>query len=98
MCNHVSRALATVHKEDFAMQETVPTTDTLAPRKARNVMCPMCWALPGRTCSVSGPPGDHLARWIAASKAGQVSREQLAEVVAGIEVIADFVYIYERAA
>ena len=61
-------------------------------------MCPLCWSLPGRCCSVSGPPGDHLARWVAASKAGQVSREQLAEVVGLLEVIADFVYVYEAAA
>jgi hypothetical protein len=61
------------------MQETVPT-DTLATQRARLVICPMCWSLPGRPCSVSGPPADHLARWVRASKAGQVSREQLGAV------------------
>jgi hypothetical protein len=87
---HASRALATVPQEDFAMQETVPT-DTLARQKARNVICPLCWSLPGRCCSVSGQPTDHLARWVAASNAGQVSRAQLADVLARMEVIADFV-------
>lgn len=75
----------------MTLQETVPTD--LAPKKARNVMCPLCWSLPGRACSVSGPPADHLARWVAASKAGQVTREQLAAVLAQLDVIAGHVLV-----
>jgi hypothetical protein len=79
------------------MHPTIPQT-ALPAKAVRNVMCPLCWSLPGRTCSVSGPPADHLARWVAAVRAGQVSREQLADVIAGLLVVADFVYVPERAA
>ena len=49
---------------------------------------PHCWQRPGRPCTVSGPPGDHLACWQRAERRGVISREDLAAVVAGLEVIA----------
>jgi hypothetical protein len=56
--------------------------------------------LPGISCTVSGPPGDHLARWIAAVRLGLVSRDELAGIVGALTVIADHVVILsaERAA
>jgi hypothetical protein len=78
------------------MQETV-ATDALAAQKARTVICEMCWALPGRCCSVSGPPGDHLCRWVQAERAGLVTRVELAEVIAALPVVAGHVYVYEDA-
>jgi hypothetical protein len=55
--------------------------------------CPQCWQRPGRPCTVSGPAGDHLARWQRAERRGSIGREDLAAVVAGLEVIAAHVII-----
>ena len=55
--------------------------------------CPQCWQRPGRPCTVSGPPGDHLARWQRAERRGLITREDLAAVVAGLEVIAAHVIV-----
>ena len=57
--------------------------------------CPHCWQRPGRPCTVAGVPGDHLARWQRAERRGLVSREDLAAVIAGLEVIAAHVIIRE---
>ena len=54
----------------------------------RLAYCPQCWQRPGHPCTVSGPPGDHLGRWQRAERRGLISREDLAAVVAGLEVIA----------
>jgi hypothetical protein len=57
--------------------------------------CPQCWQRPGRPCTVSGAPGDHLARWQRAERRGLIGREDLAAAVAGLEVIAAHVIIRE---
>ena len=59
--------------------------------------CPQCWQRPGRPCTVSGLPGDHLARWQRAERRGLIGREDLAAVVAGLEVIAAHVIIRDGA-
>ena len=55
--------------------------------------CPQCWQRPGRPCTIAGLPCDHLARWQRAERRGLISREELAAVVAGLEVIAAHVII-----
>jgi hypothetical protein len=55
--------------------------------------CPHCWQRPGRPCTITGPAGDHLARWQRAERRGLISREDLAAVVAGLDVIAAHVII-----
>jgi hypothetical protein len=62
---------------------------------ARRANCPQCWRRPGRSCTVSAPPGDHLARYQRAERRGLISREDLAAVVAGLEVIAAHLIIRE---
>ena len=62
---------------------------------ARRANCPHCWQRPGLPCTVSGPPGDHLARSQRAERRGLIGREDLAAVVAGLEVIAAHVIIRE---
>jgi hypothetical protein len=79
------------------MHATVPTTIP-PPSAARRLRCDLGWALPGKPCTVSGPPGDHLARIITAVRLGLLSRAELAVVVAGLTVVADHVVILERAA
>ena len=59
--------------------------------------CPHCWQRPGRPCTVSGPPGDHLARWQRAERRGLITRAELAAVVAGLDVIAAHVIIRDGA-
>jgi hypothetical protein len=83
------------------MHTTIPQSSPYDPSPAdlmRAVLCPMCWSSPGRPCSVSGPPADYLARYVAAVKQGLLSRAELEAIIAGIEVIADHVYVTERAA
>ncbi len=65
--------------------------------RVRLVNCGQCWAPPGRPCTVSGPPGDHLARWQRAERRGSIGREDLAAVVASLEVIAGHVIIRDGA-
>jgi hypothetical protein len=76
-----------------------PAADT--PRAAVERVCLMncgqCWAPPGRPCTITGPPGDHFARWMRAERRGLISREDLAGVVAGLEVIAAHVMIRDGA-
>jgi len=55
--------------------------------------CPQCWQRPGRPCTVSGRPGDHLARYQRAERRGLITRAELAAVVAGLDVVAARVLI-----
>jgi hypothetical protein len=64
----------------------------------RRIRCDQCWALPGRPCSVSGPAGDHLQRYVTAAKLGLIQRGGLTAIVAELTVIAGHVMIQERAA
>ncbi|HEY1321689.1 MAG TPA: hypothetical protein VGF32_15640 [Streptosporangiaceae bacterium] len=73
------------------MTTTIPQPDTV--ERVRLANCPQCWQRPGRPCTVSGPAGDHLARWQRAERRGSIGREDLAAVVAGLEVIAAHVII-----
>ena len=67
---------------------TVTVTDLV-----RLANCPQCWQRPGRPCTVAGAAGDHLARWQRAERRGLIGREDLAAVVAGLEVIAAHVIV-----
>lgn len=71
---------------------TVAVTDLV-----RMANCPHCWQRPGRPCTVSGAPGDHLARWQRAERRGLIGRADLAAVVVGLEVIAGHVIIRDGA-
>ncbi len=62
---------------------------------ARRVNCGQCWQRPGRPCTVSGPPGDHLARYQRAERRGLITRDELAATVAALDVIAPHVIIRE---
>jgi hypothetical protein len=73
-------------------QATVRTLAEIS-RDARQANCPQCWQRPGVPCTVSGPPGDHLARYQRAERRGVIGREDLAAVVAGLEVVAAHVII-----
>jgi hypothetical protein len=70
-------------------------TATTVAQAARLANCSQCWQRPGRPCTVSGPPGDHLARYQRAERRGLITRADLAAVVAGLEVIAAHVIIRE---
>jgi len=61
----------------------------------RSRLCPMCWAPPGVPCSVSGPPSDHLRRWLSAEDAGLISRADMNSIISGLVVIADHVLVPE---
>ena len=61
--------------------------------RVRLMNCGHCWQQPGRPCTITGPAGDHLARWQRAERRGLIGREDLVAVVAGLEVIAPHVII-----
>ena len=48
--------------------------------------CPLCGARPYHVCQVS-PPGDHLARHLAAFDAGRVSRDDVKTAIGALVVI-----------
>jgi hypothetical protein len=75
------------------MQETVPTTAVEAATLALLVPCGHCWAPPGVPCTVSGPSGQHLARYLRAERKGLLDRQALAAVVGGLDVIAPHVIV-----
>jgi len=79
--------------ETLAAAQAVTVTTAV-----RSRMCRLCWALPGTPCSVSGPPSDHLRRWLSAEDAGLVSRADMNAVVAALTVVADHVLIPAAAA
>ena len=62
---------------------------------ARRVNCGQCWQRPGPLYTVTGPAGDHLARYQRAERRGLITRADLAAVVAGLGVIAGHVIIRE---
>jgi len=80
------------HPPDGTPRVTVTVTDLV-----RLANCPHCWQRPGRPCTISGTPGDHLARWQRAERRGLIARDALAAVVAGLEVIAGHVIIRDGA-
>lgn len=58
-----------------------------APAGVRQVSCPLCWARPAEPCQQYYPPGNHMARWLAACAAGRVTRSQLAAVIGRLTVV-----------
>jgi hypothetical protein len=67
------------------MTETIPQPITAA-QAARARPCPLCPAPPGTPCQRK-PPGDHLARYLDAYTAGQLTRAYMAAVVGELVVI-----------
>jgi hypothetical protein len=57
--------------------------------------CGQCWQRPGRPCTITGLPGDHLARWQRAERRGLITRAELAAAAAGLDVIAPHVIVRE---
>lgn len=87
------------------MRNTIPQTDTAtgqpvpdAPaERVRLCNCPQYWQRPGRPCTITGIPGDHLARWGRAERRGLISRAELGGVIGGLDVIALHVIIPDGA-
>jgi hypothetical protein len=77
------------------MTSTMPQRTTTTVDCVRMANCPHCWQRPGRPCTISGPPGDHLARWQRAERRGVIGRADLAGAVAGLDVIAGHVIVRE---
>jgi hypothetical protein len=60
--------------------------ETTAAQAARARQCPLCQAAPGTPCQAK-PAGDHLARYLDAYTAGQLTRAYMAAVVGELVVI-----------
>jgi hypothetical protein len=67
------------------MTDTIPRAPT-TPEAARARKCPLCQTPPGTPCQHK-PQGDHLARYLDAYTAGQLTREYMAAVLAELVVI-----------
>jgi hypothetical protein len=67
------------------MSTTIPETLT-APQTARARRCPLCEAAPNRPCQAT-PSADHLARYLDAYTAGQLTRAYMAMVLGELVVI-----------
>ena len=65
--------------------------------RVRLMNCGQCWQQPGRPCTITGSAGDDLARWQRGERRGLISREDLAAIVAGLDVIAAHVIIRDGA-
>ena len=82
------------HQAATALAEGLQALATA--ESVRSLPCPLCGQRPGRPCTITGPVGDHLARWLAAERAGLITREQLAAVVGTLEVIAAHVIVRDE--
>jgi hypothetical protein len=67
------------------MTETIPRTITAA-QAARARQCPLCESAPGTPCQAK-PEGEHLARYLDAYTAGELTRAYLAAVLGELVVI-----------
>ena len=67
------------------MNHTIPQPLTAA-QAARDRKCPLCGAKPHRPCQRK-PHGDHLARYLDAYTAGQLTRAYMAQVLGELVVI-----------
>ena len=67
------------------MTTTIPQPPAAA-QAARDRRCPLCGAKPRRPCQRK-PPGDHLARFLDAYTAGQLTRAYMAAVLGELVVI-----------
>lgn len=66
-------------------------------RQARGRQCPLCEAVPGAACQ-GDPSGDHLARYLDAYTAGQLTREFMAAVLGELVVVASWRIVPDGAA
>jgi hypothetical protein len=67
------------------MTDTIPQTTTEA-QAAHARRCPLCQAEPQVPCQAK-PPGDHLARYLDAYTAGELTRAYMAAVLGELVVI-----------
>ena len=68
------------------MQSTIHPSTPTAPQAARARRCPLCQAAPSIPCQAA-PAADHLARYLDALTAGQLTRAYMAAVVGELVVI-----------
>ena len=61
----------------------------------RSRICNACWAPAGTSCTVAGPPGDHLARYLDAERRGDLDRAAVTAAVMSLTVLAHHVIIPE---
>jgi hypothetical protein len=65
-----------------------------AVERVRLCNCGQCWAPPGRPCTVSGPAGDHLARYARARRKGLLTEAELAAVLDAAGAFSNATIIY----
>ena len=68
------------------MQSTIHPSTPTAPQAARARCCPLCQAAPSIPCQAA-PAADHLARYLDALTAGQLTRAYMAMTLGELVVI-----------
>jgi hypothetical protein len=69
--------------------QTVPPAEAV-----RSVRCQLCRARPAAACT---PRGDHLARWLAASSAGRITRDALKAAIVRLVVVTRWCVVTDAA-
>jgi hypothetical protein len=75
--------VTTIHAHQLSSDPGLPPAP-LAVRVLGGTRCPVCWSDPGMTCGDSRGdlPGLHLARYAVAARAGRITRQAAAAVIA----------------
>jgi hypothetical protein len=60
-----------------------------AAQAARAVDCPICWAAARIACTIAGPDGYHLARFVTARRAGLLPTAVVGAIIDAAGVITD---------
>lgn len=68
------------------MEILMTVSTTTAPPAVRTRTCPLCEAVPGEPCHPK-PAGDHLARYLDAYTAGQLTKAYMAKTLGELVVI-----------
>ena len=76
------------------MSDTIAQLPVRAVRRRR---CELCQARLGQPCQTQ-PPGDHLSRWLAAYRAGDISRDELAQIFSRLVVVTKWQLVPDRSA
>jgi hypothetical protein len=72
------------------IHQTIPPAEAV-----RATRCTLCGKRPGRPCT---PKGDHLARWLAASSGGRITRDDLKAVIVRLTIVTKWTIVTEERA
>jgi hypothetical protein len=78
-----------------SIDEDARMTHARATGAVRGATCPFCNGAAHGPCQI-WPSADHLARWLATEAAGRISRDDLADTISALDILAAQVLVTER--